>query len=906
MYATPFRLIKRHYLWALIAFLAALAFLAAGSLQDKFAEWNRASLIRNQVDTNTAISLAVHELQRERGISSGHLASGGERFSDTLRQQRSSTDRALTTLNRVLPRDMNWNGAAGAIIPAIDTLQGIEGLRLQVSALGLFRDVAADRYTAMIATLFEVMASTAQVADGRMLRPQLALIAFLQAKEMVGQERALLTTMLASRDFGSRTHREELTRVRAQKETYIQQFLRLAEDDARNAYWDMNEQPFVSEVDSIRRQAVVLADNPWLPVGPLPTAEQWFEVSTRKIDAMKALEDIISLSVERSASRMEAHALQDLAISSGSALASFALAGFLLVQTQRGKREAEKDLHLAASVFRNSVEAIVITDAGSIILEANDAFSRISGYTREDVIGKHMRLLKSDRHDGSFFATMWQELVSHGSWEGEIWNKRKSGQVYPAQLSVVAVKDERGTIGNYIAMIVDLSLRKKSEALIEQLRTYDLLTGLLSRDAWLGAVERAIQKAEQTSSRFAVLEIGLDRFKLINESLGHAIGDKVLIEAAQRVRSTLRRHDTAARPGGDRFSIVLEGIDSAESVAVICEKLLNAFAVPIQAEDHELNVSISIGVGFHPGDGNDAATLLRNAESAMHRAKDGGRGDYKFYSAEMNIEGARILALERMLRLALDRGELALHYQPQIGARDGRLVGVEALLRWHNPELGSISPAQFIPIAEETGLIVPIGSWALRTACRQATSWREELGCDLPVAVNLSARQFMREDLIATVRSALDETRLPSHLLELEITEGLLIVDPIGAAEVLRALRAMGVRIAIDDFGTGYSSLAYLKTFPIDRLKMDRTFVRDLPANKSDQAISRAIVALALNLDLEVLAEGVETPEQRDFLASAGCQIIQGYLHGKPMPADALGEQIRSGALRLADRPISV
>ncbi len=889
-------LLKRHFPWILIAFLVALSLFAFSSLTDKLDAWNRAKLIRAQVDMNVVVSQAIHELQKERGISSGHLASGGERFTEVLEQQRVSTNQALQALRRALPEAMTEE-PAGGVFPAVANLHGIEGLRLQVSALGVYRDVAVDRYSAMIASLFELMTTTAKVADSRMLRPQLALIAFLQAKEMAGQERALLTTLLASRDFGNKAHREALIRIRAQQALHIQQFLGLADADAGNAYWDMMELPFVQVIDAIRRQVVLTVDTPWMPLGELPTPEQWFEVSTRKIDAMQALEGMLSQSVESDAQRLKASALHDLSLTSLSAMASFLLVGFLLIHTRRRTQMAEKDLHLAASVFRNSVEAIVITDARSTIIEVNDAFSRITGYEREDVLGQHMRLLKSDRHDQEFFALMWQDLVTHGSWEGEIWNKRKNGEVYPSQLSVVAVKDDSRKVSNYIAMIVDLSQRKKSEELIEHLRTYDPLTGLLSRDAWLESVDRSVAKAEQTSASFAVLEIGLDRFKLINESLSHSVGDKVLIEAANRIRRSLRRHDTAARPGGDRFSIVLEGIDTPDSVAAICEKLLNAFASPMHIEEHELNLSISIGVAFFPDDGKDTPTLLRNAESALYRAKDGGRGDYKFYSLDMNIEGAQLLAMERMLRTALERNELSVHYQPQVDAQNGRLVGVEALLRWNSPDLGPVSPVQFIPIAEETGLIVPIGSWVLRTACRQARKWREELGFDIPVAVNLSARQFMREDLIAIVRSTLEDTGLPSHLLELEITEGLLIVDPVGAAETLRKLRAMGVRIAIDDFGTGYSSLAYLKTFPLDRLKMDRTFVRDLPANESDKAISRAVVALARNLRIEVVAEGVETADQQQFLAQAGCQILQGYLHGKPALPGELSRRVRAGEL---------
>jgi diguanylate cyclase (GGDEF)-like protein/PAS domain S-box-containing protein len=593
-----------------------------------------------------------------------------------------------------------------------------------------------------------------------------------------------------------------------------------------------------------------------------------------------------------------------LTISTLSALASLLLGGVLLFQFLSSRKVAEKDRHLAATVFANSVEAIVITDAKSNIVDVNRSFTRITGYASEEVIGQQARILKSGKNDDDFYAGMWTKLLQSGSWEGEVSNQRKNGEVYPALLSIVAAKDARGEITNYIAMIVDISKRKRAEGQLEQLRTFDSLTGLLSRSAWVSAMERAVANSRTMQQKFALLEIGLDRFKLINDSLSHEVGDKVLTEAAERLRKVLRRQDAAARLGGDRFSILLEDIHSRHNVDAICEKLLAAFIAPIMVDQHELHVSISIGVAIHPDDGRDTGALQRNAEAAMYCTKKESRGGYRYYAAGMNEEGAQLLTLERMLRLALERQEFTLHYQPQVNASDGCLIGVEALLRWNSRDLGAVSPAQFIPIAEETGLILPIGIWVMRQACRDAQSWRRRLGRDLPVAVNLSARQFRSQELLVTVQEVLDETGLPSHLLELEITEGLLIVDPEGAATVLAGLRAMGVRTALDDFGTGYSSLAYLKNFPLDRLKIDRTFVRDLPTDRNDQAISRAVVALGRSLNMEVLAEGVETPEQGSFLTAAGCQLFQGNFYGEPMSADHLMAHIRCGALSLGEEAV--
>lgn len=897
--ATSAGLVKRHSLWLLAAFFLVLSFFSARNIYEKREDEVRAAFAYRWAEKNAGVSALMHELQLERGLSSGYIASGGKFFADVLVAQAKQTDRALAAVAPALVADRHSVSAGDtARAGAIADLQQLGTLRQLVSEVVLSRDATVDRYSAMIDLLFDELNSTL-VADRGTLRPQLALMAFLQAKEMAGQERSLLTAILSSRDFGSFSRMAAFHRIRAIEDLALKRFMQFAEEDARAAYEAILAKPFVREGDAIRRRVVAAGHSTAASAETLPNPEWWFQVSSQKIDAMRDIEHLISRSVKHSASELKQDASFGLIISALSALASFLLGGILLLQVSRGRKVAEKNLHLAANVFGNSVESIVITDAQSIIIDVNRSFTRITGYERDEVIGRHARLLRSPDNDDLLYSGMWQKLMESGSWEGEVWNRRKNGDNYPALLSIVAVKDLRGVTTNYIGMIVDISKRKRVEKQLEQLRTFDPLTGMLSREAWLSTMNRAVASAGARSRGFALLEIGLDRFKLINDSLSHAIGDKVLAEAAIRIRNVLRRQDEAARPGGDRFSVLLEHVSSPRSVDAICEKLLNAFVMPIEVGGHELHVSISIGVALYPANGQDASTLQSNAEAAMFRAKQDGRGCYKFYSEGMNAEGVQLLALERQLRLALERKEFELHYQPQVDALDGRLVGVEALLRWNSAELGAVSPVEFIPVAEETGLILPIGEWVMRQACRDAQSWRRTLGQDLPVAVNLSARQFRSSNLLAAVQLVLDETGLPSALLELEITEGLLIADPEGAADVLRGLREMGVRTALDDFGTGYSSLAYLKIFPLDRLKIDRAFVRDLPEDESDKAISRAVVALGRNLNMEVLAEGVETEAQGDFLGEAGCQVIQGYLHGRPMPAAELIEQIRAGAQRL-------
>jgi diguanylate cyclase (GGDEF)-like protein/PAS domain S-box-containing protein len=897
--AASARLVKHHSLWLLAAFFIVLSFFSARNIYEKRADEVRAGFVYQWAETNTGISALIHHLQLERGLSSGYIASGGRFFADILVAQGKQTDQALTVVTPILFSDVHPHLANDkGHISALSDLQQIRNLRQLVSELVVSRDVTVDRYSAMIEMLFDEM-NASLVTDNGTLRPQLAFMAFLQAKEMAGQERALLTAILSSGDFGSFSRMAALHRIRAIEELAVKRFLQFAEDDAKAGFEAILAKPFIREGDAIRRRVIAAGHSTAASVENLPSPERWYQVSSQKIDAMKELEHVISGSVKHSASELKQGASVGLVVSALSALASFLLGGMLLLQVRRGRKVAEKDLHLAATVFGNSVESIVITDAQSNIVDVNRSFTRISGYTKEDVVGKHARLLRSSINDEKMYADMWQKLLESGSWEGELWNRRKTGENYPVLLSIVAVKDLKGVTTNYVGMIVDISKRKRAEKQVEQLRTFDSLTGLLSRNAWLASLEHAVADAQACPRQFALLEVGLDRFKVINDSLSHAIGDMVLVEAADRIRNVLRRQDAASRPGGDRFSILLDHVPSPRSMEIICEKLLNAFVMPFMVDGHELHVSISIGVALHPDNGKDVGTLQSNAEAAMFRAKQDGRGCYKFYSEGMNADGVQLLTLERMLRLALERNEFELHYQPQVDAVDGRLVGVEALLRWNSSDRGPVSPSEFISVAEETGLIMPIGEWVMRQACRDAQEWRRSLGRDVPVSINLSARQFRSRDLLAAVQLILDETGLPSALLELEITEGLLIVDPEEAVDVLRGLRAMGTRTALDDFGTGYSSLAYLKTFPLDRLKIDQAFVRGLPEDESDKAISRAVVALGLNLNMEVLAEGVETEAQRDFLETAGCQVFQGYLHGRPMPAADLMQLIRSGALRL-------
>lgn len=895
--------IRRKAIGLLIIFLLALSIFAIHSLVERFEQLGNAKLDRKWMGANSTIGRVVHELQKERGLSSGYIASYGERFGPALLVQQKVTDSSELELLSLFSQ----NGIGETIIKSLDDeWMQLHSLRGRVQKQELSRDYTTDQYTELIKRLFDLQLSAFHSpVESSILRKQIALVAFSQAKEAAGQERALLSAILSDGKL-SNSRIEMLNKLWATKQDRLTNFLRLADEDARDRYESIVVLPNNNELERIRlkvKTAVLWQETHGggAEAGSffvsLPTPEQWFNQSTEAIDGMKQLEDQLNAALLNSAERVETHAWQELVISGSLVVLAIIFIGTLIRKIQQGHRIAEHQINLAETVFNNSVEAIMVTDAEQRIVAVNSAFLKISGYDHAEVIGQHPRILNSGRHDASFFERMWRELNDQGSWQGEVWNRRKNGEVFPALLSIAVVRTPSGEIENYTSMIFDLSEQKTVESLLTQLRTFDGLTTLPNRESWLSSLDQQLANAKRNAGQFSVLLVDLDRFKSINESLGFSVGDQVLIEAAERIKTTLRKYDVVARLGGNRFSILLSEISDPKAVGNICEKLLTSFATPFELNGLNVHISISIGAALYPNDGDDTKTLMMAAESALFSAKADGRSQYKFYASEMNELGGQLFKLERMLRLALERNEFSVVYQPQVSAITGKLVGVEALLRWFNPELGNVSPVQFIPIAEETGLIIEIGEWIMRSACKQSRQWQVELGVEIPVAVNLSARQFRRADLLASIQLILDETGLPSRLLELEITEGSLIVDPVGATDLMRGLNILGIKTALDDFGTGYSSLSYLKTFPLNRLKIDRAFVRDLPQDESDCAISNTIISLGHNLNMEVLAEGIETEAQRDFLAKAGCHVFQGYLFGKPVSAEVINQRLRIGDL---------
>jgi len=566
--------------------------------------------------------------------------------------------------------------------------------------------------------------------------------------------------------------------------------------------------------------------------------------------------------------------------------------------------QSREQLRLYANVFTNAAEGMTITDADARIVAVNPAFSEITGYAEEDILGKTPAVLRSGRHDKAFYREMWDELQHRGQWRGEIWNKRANGDIYPEWISITRVRDDQDRTTHYVGLFSDITERKDAEARIRHLAHHDPLTGLPNRTLLQDRLDQAMRLSRYSGLPTAVMFIDLDRFKAINDTLGHEAGDSLLVEIASRCEALLRDNETIARQGGDEFVVVLPEVTHPQHVVRIARELLAAIVQPHKLGAHELSISASIGIAMYPEDGATGSELLRNADVAMYRAKTEGRNGMQFYSADMNAASLGDLLLENRLRGAIERDELTLAYQPRVAARTGRLVGFEALLRWHDPTLGPQLPARFIPIAEASGLIVPIGAWALRAAASQLRIWLDEGLDPPPVAVNLSAGQF-RHDIPELVRDVLAEFALPSRLLELELTESMLMRDVPHAVEVLNRLRAMGVRISIDDFGTGYSSLAYLRLFDVQQLKIDRSFVQDIRPDGPEARIIQAVIALGHSLGQEVVAEGVETDYQRDYLTQRGCDQMQGYLFGEPAAAEIVVAQIKAEQVIAALQPQS-
>lgn len=546
----------------------------------------------------------------------------------------------------------------------------------------------------------------------------------------------------------------------------------------------------------------------------------------------------------------------------------------------------QEKLQQAATVFESTAEGVLITDTRQNISAVNRAFSEITGYSEAEALGQTPRLLASGLHDSAFYAAMWHQLTTHGHWQGEISNRRKSGELYPSWLTISAVRNRDNVVTHFVAVFADISSLKLAQARLDYQAHHDPLTGLPNRTLFENRLQAALNGHQQTGKQGAVLFLDLDRFKHINDSLGHPVGDLLLKGIALRLKEQLRDIDTVARLGGDEFIILLPGLQHEGDAEHLANKLLACFTPPFQAGEHEFFISASIGTSLYPQDGTDVATLVKNADAAMYRSKAKGRNRVECYTRDLTVQAKERVALEHELRRAIERNECSLFYQPKLCLKTHALIGAEALIRWHHPTFGDVPPEHFIPLAEENGMILQIGDWVLEQACRQLHAWQGTFDDFGPLSVNLAGAQLRHPNLLPRIEQLLHDYRLEPGCLQLEITENFIMSQAEEALDVLHELKRLGVQLAIDDFGTGYSSLSYLKRLPLDFLKIDQSFVRGLPDDPHDAAIVRAIIALGHSMQFTIIAEGVENPAQQAFLADEGCEQMQGYIVSLPLPPE--------------------
>jgi len=563
------------------------------------------------------------------------------------------------------------------------------------------------------------------------------------------------------------------------------------------------------------------------------------------------------------------------------------------------EHQASDRLQLAAQVFENAAEGILITSPQGVIEMVNPAFTRITGYQPDEVVGKRPDLLHSGRHDKDFYERMWSSVNAGDIWQGEVWNRRKSGEVYPEWLNISPVRDEHGDVVHYLGIFSDISAVKRTEAQLEHMAHHDTLTGLPNRALLNDRIDTALRRAQRADRMVAVVFLDLDRFKDINDSFGHAIGDMVLKQVAQRLRETVRDEDTVARLGGDEFVILIEDVEQGAQTDTATERILACLHPPVTVDHQEFYVGASLGVSMFPRDGYTADALIRNADTAMYQAKRQGRNTVQRYSEQQTASARQRMRLENGLRRAVENQQFEVWFQPQVELGSGALTGFEALCRWPDSDRGMIPPSEFIPVAEATGLIVPIGEFMLRATARVIAGWRAQGLTPPPVAVNVSGRQLRRLDFLTTVCTVLEEEGCRPEWIELEVTESDILKDAEPAIATLHGIREMGIGLALDDFGTGFSSLSYLKRLPIETLKIDRSFISGLPGDANDRAIVQAVLAMGRSLEMRVLAEGVETAAQVSALRLMGCTLAQGYRFGRPALPSTFVAEVQRGQIIL-------
>lgn len=561
---------------------------------------------------------------------------------------------------------------------------------------------------------------------------------------------------------------------------------------------------------------------------------------------------------------------------------------FRLYKTKKELEINQEKLQLSASVYVNSQNGVMITDKNGNIEEVNQAFCEITGYTKNDILGKNASVLSSGKHDKEFYSKMWSDINTYGAYKCEIYNAKKNGEVFPCILGISTLRDDKGNIKYLIGIFTDITQQKRYENELKFLVYHDPLTKLPNREFLMQRLEQVVAQSIRKNLRFALLTLDLDHFKDINDSYGHTVGDEILLDVSKKLRSRLRQEDSVFRLGGDEFAVLLEHVENSDDISVVARDLIKLIGTSYKTKSGiELRINLSIGIAVYPVHGLSAKQIFQNSDASLYLAKEKGRGVFAYYSDELTLAAIKRVEIETKLRNALLKNQLLLHYQPQYNTKSGNIIGAEALVRWVGDDGKMIPPIEFIPIAEQTGLISIIGEWVINEACKQTKHWIDYgmIGESFTMAINISVKQFHNQNINNIIKTILAFHSLEARYIELEITESALVDKENETIELLETFRQQGIKIALDDFGTGYSSLSYLKKFPIDMLKIDRSFIKDIPHEKSDMQIANTIISLGHNLGFRVLAEGVETNEQLEFLSSLGCDAFQGYLKSKPLPA---------------------
>ena len=572
--------------------------------------------------------------------------------------------------------------------------------------------------------------------------------------------------------------------------------------------------------------------------------------------------------------------------------------GIMIFSDKREHLISERQVQMAEKIFDNSIEGIILTDNELRIQQVNKTFTEVTGYDFAEVAGKTPALLQSGQHDRDFYKNMWASLKRSGMWQGQIYNKRKSGEVYPEWLSIYSIKSTDGEVINYIGLFSDLTEKRMTQDHIHQLAHYDALTGLPNRLLFMERLKQSIVMSRRKKASTALLFIDLDGFKKINDSLGHDAGDLLLQEVSLRLKKHMRESDTVCRLGGDEFTIIIEGYSHINDIVIVVSKILKELAHAVHLGERKVYITASIGISLYPDDGQDIQSLVKNADTAMYAAKDRGKNCYNFYDIEMNRKTLERLSLEGCIHRAYENSDFLMYYQPKIDLKDGSVYGAEALMRWNHPTAGFISPEQFIPLAEEIGMIIPIGEWVIRQVCHDIVQWRER-GLNLSsISINLSALQFRDPNLVKIIDIILQQLHIDPKMIDVELTESMLMGDVEKSITMMKQLKKIGLSISIDDFGTGYSSLKYLKLFPIDTLKIDKSFIDEIPYSESDVAIVKTIIGLATNLGMNILAEGVEKSDQRDFLTANGCTNGQGFYYSRAIDSETFYDFVMKQNLR--------